>query len=463
MNRVHLIGICGAAMATLAAMLKRDGCEVRGSDEHTYPPMSEFLHREGIATLDGYRAEHITDELDHVVVGNAVSRGNPEVEAVLERRIRYSSLPETIRDRFLWRAQPLVVAGTHGKTTTASMAAWALVEAGLDPSFMIGGIPRNFGAGCRLGAGAPFVIEGDEYDSAFFDKTAKFLKYLPVVAVVNNLEFDHADIYRDLDELRVAFERFVRLVPGNGRLILGADDPAAGRLGMNAPCPVETFGFNEGADWRATGLDTSAKQTSFDLVRRGTVVTRVELPLLGAFNVRNALATIAAVSAIGVDAGVTAAALARFAGVRRRLEVRGVVRGVTVYDDFAHHPSAVRETLAGVRAASPSGRIWALFEPRSATACRRVFQRPFAEALGQADEVIVGAVFRASICDDERLSEAQLVVDLVAGGTRARHLADVSETVSVVAAEARPGDHVVVMSNGAFGGIHQRLLDQLAE
>ena len=462
MTSVHLIGICGTAMATLAAMLKRDGCLVRGSDAHTYPPMSDFLHREGITTLDGYRAEHITDDLDHIVIGNAVSRGNPEVETVLDRRIRYSSLPATIRDRFLWRTRPLVVAGTHGKTTTASMAAWVLVEAGRDPSFMVGGIPRNFDAGYRLGGGEAFVIEGDEYDSAFFDKTAKFLKYLPSVAVVNNLEFDHADIYRDLAELRVAFERFVRLVPGNGRLILGADDPEASRLGLNARCPVETFGLDESADWRATNLETSAGRTSFDLVQSGSLVTRVELPLLGAFNVRNALATIAAGSAMGVDPAGTARALAGFAGVRRRLEVRGVVRGVTVYDDFAHHPSAVRAALAGVRAAAETGRIWALFEPRSATACRRVFQEPFADALGQADEVIIGAVFRASIPDDERLSETQLAADLVAGGTRARHLSDVSETVSVVAAEARPGDHIVVMSNGAFGGIHQRLLDRLA-
>ena len=460
-TKVHLIGICGSAMATLAAMLKQRGFDVHGSDQHSYPPMSEFLGRQGIMPLPGYNAAHIHSELDLVVIGNAVSRGNPEVEAVLEQRIPYRSLPEMVREQFLWRARALVVAGTHGKTTTASMLAWVLVEGGLDPSFMIGGIPRNFEAGYRLGGGEAFVIEGDEYDSAFFDKSAKFLKYLPAVAVVNSIEFDHADIYQDLEELRVAFRRFIRLVPPNGKVLVGADETEAAALAELAMCPVETFGLDDRADWRATAIRQGREQTAFELIHRGTSAARVTLPLLGTFNVRNALATFAAAAAYGLPPSVTADALARFQGVRRRLEIRGVVAGVTVYDDFAHHPSAVRETLSAVRAALTEGRLWAVFEPRSATACRRTFQERFAGALQLADQVVVGAVFR-TLPADERLSEAQLVADLRAAGTAARHEADLDRLVALVADEARSGDQVVIMSNGDFGGIHERLLERLA-
>ena len=461
-TKVHLIGICGTAMATLAAMLKQSGFDVRGSDQHTYPPMGEFLARQGITPLSGYDAAHIQGDLDLVVIGNAVSRGNPEVEAVLERRIPYRSLPEFVRERFLWRARPVVVAGTHGKTTTASMLAWVLVEGGLDPSFMVGGIPRNFEAGYRLGGGDAFVIEGDEYDSAFFDKSAKFLKYLPAVAVVSGIEFDHADIYHDLDELRVAFRRFIRLVPPNGKVLLGADDAEAVALAELAMCPVETFGLDDRADWRAAAIRPGQEKTAFELVHRGTSVARVTLPLLGTFNVRNALATFAAAATYGLAPSVTADALARFQGVRRRLEIRGVVAGVTVYDDFAHHPSAVRETLSAVRAATTGGRLWAIFEPRSATACRRIFQERFADALQLADEVVVGAVFRIALPPDERLSEAQLVADLRTAGTAARHEADIDRLAALVADETRAGDQVVIMSNGDFGGIHARLLERLA-
>ena len=448
-------------MAALAAMLKHHGFEVRGSDQDIYPPMKEFLKSEGINTLAGYKAEHISSDLDLVVIGNAVSRGNPEVEAVLECGIRYCSLPEIIRDQFLWQARPLVLAGTHGKTSTAAMVAWALVSTGCDPSFMIGGIPRNFGAGYRIGGGEIFVIEGDEYDSAFFDKTAKFLKYLPSIAVVNNVEFDHADIYKDLEELRLAFRRFIRLVPRNGYVLLGADDEEALRLAEVALCEVETFGLHERADWRAAELRQTPHEIAFDLIYQGRKLSRVTLPLLGTFNVKNALAAVAATAKAGVDPSVTADALGRFQGVCRRLEVRGVVDGVTVYDDFAHHPSAVRASLSAVRSAVSDGRLWALFEPRSATACRRIFQRAFADALKLADEVIVGRVFRASVPKRERLSESRLVADLEMAGVRARYLPEVSAIADAVSEEAKYGDHVVIMSNGDFGGVHERLLERL--
>ena len=461
MKHVHFIGICGTAMATLAVLLKQRGLDVRGSDEHTYPPMSDVLAAHGIVPLQGFRAEHISGDVDTVVIGNALSRGNPEVEAVLDQRVRYVSLPEIVREEFLWTSRPIVVAGTHGKTTTAFMTAWALAEAGADPSFLIGGVSKNFETSGRLGGGGTFVIEGDEYDSAFFDKTAKFLKYLPEIVVVTGVEFDHADIYRDVDELRVAFTRLIRLVPRTGRALLCADDPEAAALRDVAPCAVETFGVTESADWRAADIRHDATATVFEIIHHGEAVTRMTLPLLGTFNVRNALAATAAAAAVDVRPETTADALSRFLGVRRRLEVRGVARDITVYDDFAHHPTAVRETLLALRATPVEGRIWAVFEPRSATACRRVFQGEFVEALAVADEVVVAAVYRSTLPDAERLSVEQVVADLGARGVSARYLPTVDEVITAVARDARPGDRVVIMSNGDFGGIHLRLLARL--
>jgi UDP-N-acetylmuramate: L-alanyl-gamma-D-glutamyl-meso-diaminopimelate ligase len=488
--RIHLIGVCGTAMGTLAAMLKRHGHDISGSDEHVYPPMSDFLAREGIAVWEGYRDAHVEGPLDLVVIGNAISRGNPELEAVLDRKQRYTSLPAAVRDFFLWGAQSIVVAGTHGKTTTTALAGWLLTDAGLDPTVLVGGIARNFGehgASYRLGRGRAFVIEGDEYDSAYFDKTAKFLKYLPDIAVVNNLEFDHADIYADLEAVRQAFRRLVDLVPRRGLTLVGLDSPEAAALVPLARGRVQTFGLSEGADWRAMDIECGPRAgadvgrasgahrradgdripvpglhaTTFRLVRGGVDLGLVTLPLAGEHNVRNALAAIA----VGVEAGVPldriTDGLSRFLGVKRRLEVVGTRRGVTVYDDFAHHPTAVAETLRAVRRAAPGCRIWAVFEPRSASSCRRVFQADFARAFGDADQVVVASVFRASLPEGERLSEGRLVADLGAAGIPARHLPTVGEIVSAIADEAREGDLVVVMSNGGFGDIHRKLLGAL--
>ena len=462
MTTVHLIGICGTAMATLAAMLKERGYTVRGSDQHVYPPMSDFLAAREIRYQDCFDADHITDDVDLVVIGNAVSRGNPEVEAVLDGKLRYRSLPEMVRDTFLWDRRSIVVAGTHGKTTTASLVSWLLADGDRDPSFLVGGLATNFGSSYRLGQGREFVIEGDEYDSAFFDKTAKFLKYLPDIAVVGNLEFDHADIYADFEAIRSAVEGLVALLPRQGLLVLGADSQGACDIGTGAPCRVTSFGLGVTADWRATAVEPAPDGTSFTVTHRGETVADVRVPLVGEFNVRNALAAFAVASEVGLDPTTIAASVARFEGVGRRLEIRGQERGVTVYDDFAHHPTAVRETLAGVRASNPTRRIWALFEPRSATACRRVFQDTFAGAFSQADEVIIGRVYRSSLPEAERLSETELVAEIGAAGIRARHLIDEGDIVRTVVAEAREGDLVVVMSNGAFGGIHDRLLEALA-
>ena len=468
-THIHLIGICGTAMATLAAMLKRKGFSVRGSDQDVYPPMSDFLAAEGIPTLAGYRPEHISADLDLVVVGNAISRGNPELEEVLDRKIRYCSLPEAIREHFLWGARSVVIAGTHGKTTTTALTGWLLTHGGADPTVLVGGIVRNFGdhgSSYRLGQGREFVIEGDEYDSAFFDKTAKFLKYLPDVAVINNVEFDHADIYPDLDAVTLAFRRLVNLVPRRGLLLIGADSPGARALAGSAVSRVETFGTTDdtGADldWQAHDLEPTCDTTRFKVRRHGAAFGSFEVPLVGTHNVRNALAAIAVAADAGLPVDRIADGLRLFAGVKRRLEVVGVADGVTVYDDFAHHPTAVAETLAALRAANPASRIWAVFEPRSASSCRRIFQDDFARAFAGADEVLIAPVFRSKLPDAERLSIPQLVQELEARGQSARASESIDDIVSVIAREHRFGDLVVLMSNGGFGGIHQKLLQALA-
>jgi len=453
-------------MATLAALLKSRGHDVRGSDQNVYPPMSDFLVEQGITTFSGYAREHITPDIDLIVVGNAISRGNPELETVLEKKVRYCSLPEAIRDHFLWGSRSIVIAGTHGKTTTTSLSAWLLTSGGLDPSLLVGGIALNFGhhgSSYRVGQGRDFVIEGDEYDSAFFDKTAKFLKYLPDVAVIGNIEFDHADIYADLDAVLLAFRRLVNLVPRNGLLLLGGDSPNAHALARLAVSPVETFGLGADATWRADGIRHQDGITSFAVKRRNEVFGRFESPLLGEHNVRNALAAIAVGAHLGLSAPALADGLRSFKGIKRRLETVGVANGVTVVDDFAHHPTAVHETLSALRSGYPGRRVWAVFEPRSASSCRRVFQDDFARAFGQADEVILAAVFRSSLPEAERLDAAQLVADLRDRGRQARHIPEIAAIVDTIVREHRPGDVVVLMSNGAFGGIHGKLLEALNE
>jgi UDP-N-acetylmuramate: L-alanyl-gamma-D-glutamyl-meso-diaminopimelate ligase len=452
-------------MATLAALLKRKGIDVRGSDQDVYPPMSDFLAAEGIRAFAGYRAEQITADLDFVVIGNAVSRGNPEVETVLDRKIRYYSLPEAVREHFLWGARSIVVAGTHGKTTTTALTGWLLTDGGMDPSVLVGGIARNFGEGgssYRLGGGRDFVIEGDEYDSAFFDKTAKFLKYLPDIAVVNNVEFDHADIYPDVDAVVLAFRRLVGLVPRHGLLLAGADSPLAAALAEKACSDVETFGLDESAVWRAHDLEGAGASTRFKLRRGGQPFGEFDVPLVGAHNVRNAVAAIAVATRVGIAPERIAQSLRGFAGVKRRLEVIGVAGGVTIYDDFAHHPTAITETLAGLRAAHPEARIWAVFEPRSASSCRRVFQDAFAAAFGDADEIVLAPVFRSTLPDEVRLSIPRLVDDLRGRGQSARAAGSIDDIVDTIVHEHRPGDLVVLMSNGGFGGVHRKLLQALA-
>ncbi len=366
-----------------------------------------------------------------------------------------------MRNEFLWSARSIVVAGTHGKTTTTSILAWLLTAGGRDPSVIVGGIAANFDGGYRLGGGREFVIEGDEYDSAFFDKTAKFLKYVPDIAIVNNIEFDHADIYADVEAVELAFRRLAVLVPRNGLLLLGADSPRAAALASRAASPVETFGLSADATWQAAELGVSEAGSSFRVRRNGTLFGTFEVPLLGQHNVRNALAAIAVGAAVGLDAHTMGEGLRVFRGVKRRLELRGSVDDIRVYDDFAHHPTAVAETLAALRLAHPDRRLWAIFEPRSASACLKVFQDDFVDAFATADEVVVAPVFRTSLADDRRLSPEELAEGVAARGRSARALGSTAAIVDHVSSHARSGDLIVVMSNGGFDGIHDKLLAAL--
>jgi UDP-N-acetylmuramate: L-alanyl-gamma-D-glutamyl-meso-diaminopimelate ligase len=399
------------------------------------------------------------------VVGNALSRGNPEVEAVLDRKQRMSSLPAMLAEEFIRGRTSLVVAGTHGKTTTTSLLAYVLQRAGKDPSFLIGGVPKDFERSYRLGKGPFFVVEGDEYDCAFFDKRPKFLHYLPDVAVIGNIEYDHADIYPDLAAVQRAFVHLMNIVPRRGLVVAGLETPALRELLPRAHSRVETFGLGEGADWRAVDVRVEGGGWTFRLLRGGRDLGPFALGLGGEHNLRNALAAIAAANAVGVPPEASRDAIASFGGVKRRLEVRGTSRGVTVFDDFAHHPTAVRETLRALRASAPAGpgRLVAVFEPRSYTSRTRVFQEDFARAFQDADQVIVSAAhLPGKVPESQRISERELVRAIAELGRDARFVASVDEIVAGLAAGLREGDRVVVLSNGGFGGIHEKLLEALA-
>ncbi len=460
--KVHLSAVCGTAMASLAGLLRARGDEVSGSDQDVYPPMSTQLEALGIAIRTPYAEANVPPDADLVVIGNALSRGNPEVEVVLERRQRFTSLPALLAEEFLRPRRSLVVAGTHGKTTTTSLLAFLLQQAGLAPSFLVGGVPLDFGCSYALGRGEHFVIEGDEYDCAFFDKRPKFVHYLPNVAVIGNLEHDHADIYPDLAAVKVAFVRLLQVIPRNGLLIAGTESPALCEILGSARCRVETFGLHEDADWRAADIRPDAEGTSFRLVHQGRDEGGLRVQLPGEHNVRNALAAVAAAAAAGVAPAACRPALAAFRGVRRRLERRGVAGGVTVYDDFAHHPTAVAATLAALRAAS-GGRLVAVFEPRSYTSRTKVFQDAFGRAFAGADRVVVAAAYLPGrVPEGQRLSEPALVDAIRQRGTDAVFIPGVDDIVRELAASLRPGDRVVVLSNGGFGGIHAKLLQALS-
>ena len=454
---VHFVGICGTAMASVAAAMQEKGVRVTGSDHNVYPPMSTFLAERKIEVIPAYAEQNLGSKPDLVVIGNAISRGNPEAEYVLDHKLRYCSLPELLKEFFLRGKRSLVVTGTHGKTTTTSLLAWVFEHSGLSPSFLIGGIPNNFGQGARFGESEWFIIEGDEYDTAFFDKRGKFVHYLPEVGIINNLEFDHADIFPNLGAIQTSFSHFIRLIPRNGLLLGNGDDPNLAPLLDVTHCPVKRYGFG----------DNNAVQ-AFN-VRCGPTASEFEIPsfkfhtnLLGEINVRNALAVVACAKHCGLKNHQIQSALDTFKGVKRRMEVRGLARGVTVLDDFGHHPTAIRETLKALRIKYPAQKLWAVFEPRTNTTRRNVFQAELAGAFADADAVVIAQVARLELlAPSERLEPERLLRDLQAAGKEAAYLPDVEAIVSHVAERAQGGDIVCVFSNGGFGGIHTRLLNRL--
>ncbi|MCP9494733.1 MAG: UDP-N-acetylmuramate:L-alanyl-gamma-D-glutamyl-meso-diaminopimelate ligase [Pyrinomonadaceae bacterium MAG19_C2-C3] len=466
----HLIGICGTAMASLAGMLKARGHHVTGSDQNVYPPMSTMLADLNIEVMHGYAPQHLEPAPDIVVIGNAMSRGNVEVEAVLNRRLSFQSQAETVKREFINGKRSLVAAGTHGKTTTTSIAAHVLEVGGVHPGFLVGGVVQNFNSSFRVTDSDYFVIEGDEYDTAYFDKQSKFMHYLPELCIVGNIEFDHADIYPNLDAIKLAFRRLMNLVPGNGRLIAGWDDANvrdvvnnfAGKLHTQ----IETFGLGDDCRWQARDIDFSGEMTRFTVTRDGASWSEIETPLIGEFNVRNCLACIVAASAWGITPEKIKQGLRTFENVKRRMQIRGRERGVTVIDDFAHHPTAVRATLEALRAKQKEGRIVAVFEPRSATSRLKIFQADYARAFTAADIIIIADVFKSqntANTTNELLDTAQLVRDIAASGKPAEMIAEVNDIVRRLVQILRPADTVAIMSNGGFGGIHDKLLAALRE
>jgi UDP-N-acetylmuramate: L-alanyl-gamma-D-glutamyl-meso-diaminopimelate ligase len=461
-KHIHLIGICGAAMASLAGMLQRRGFRVTGSDAAAYPPMSDFLASLDIPVSQPFAVQHLQPPPNLVVVGNAISRGNVELEHVLDQRIPFCSLPQILHDEFLRGKEVLVVAGTHGKTTTTSMLAWIFHTAGLQPSFLIGGIAENFGSSFQLGQGKHFILEGDEYDTAFFDKGPKFLHYFPDSVILTSVEFDHADIYKDLDAVETAFKRLVNLVPRRGRIIAFDTGESLERCLARAFCPVERYGSAANPAWRITDLHLEPGRTAWSVVRDGKPWAEFEYALAGEYNVWNATAAAAMAAGCGISREEISAALKTFKSVKRRLEVRAKVNGITVIDDFAHHPTAIAGTLAALRSNYPGGRLWAILEPRSNTLRRNVLQNELAKSLALADEIVVANVFKSeAIPEAERLDLAAVAAQIQKHGRRARIVPTVDGIVQLVAPELRSGDVVAILSNGGFGGIYEKLPERL--
>jgi UDP-N-acetylmuramate: L-alanyl-gamma-D-glutamyl-meso-diaminopimelate ligase len=461
-KHVHLIGICGTAMASLAGMLAERGFRVTGSDAAAYPPMSDFLQSLGIAVAQPFAVANLNPTPDLVVIGNAISRGNVELEHVLNQRIPFSSLPQLLHDEFLRGKEVLVVAGTHGKTTTTSMLAWIFEAAGTQPSFLIGGIAENFGSSFQLGSGKYFILEGDEYDTAFFDKGPKFLHYFPDAIILTSVEFDHADIYKDLDAVETAFKRLVNLIPRRGRIIAFDKGESIDRCLARAFCPVERYGASSLATWQIADLKFESSSTGWSLLRDGKLWAELEFPLAGEYNVWNASAAAALAADCGISPDAIARALKTLKSVKRRLEVKAEVNGITMIDDFAHHPTAIAATLKALRGRYPGRRLWAILEPRSNTLRRNVFQAELAKSLALADEIVIANVFKSeSIPEAERLDVTGVAAQVVGTGHRARVLADVESIVQLCAPEMRSGDVIAILSNGGFGGIYEKLPQRL--
>jgi len=454
---VHFVGICGTATAAVAAALKDMGLQVTGSDQNVYPPMSTFLAERQVEVMSGYSERNLAHKPDWVVIANAISRGNPEAEFALDHKLRYCSLPELLKEFFIRGKRSIVVAGTHGKTTTTALLTWVFEQNGLNPSFLVGGIPNNLGQGARFTDGEWFIIEGDEYDTAFFDKRSKFVHYLPECAIINNVEFDHADIFPDLASIQKSFNHFIRLIPRNGLLLGNGDDPNLAPLLNVTHCPVKRFGLGDDNAVHAFNVKLAPTASEFEIPS-----FKFHINLVGEFNVRNALAVVACAKHFGLKNHQIQAAFDTFKGIKRRMEVRGIVGGVTVIDDFGHHPTAIRETLRALRLKYPHDKIWAVFEPRTNTTRRNFFQTELAGAFKDADAVVIAQVARLELlAPEERLNPEKLMQDLEAAGKAAAYLPDADAIVAHLTQNAQPGDVVCVFSNGGFGGIHGKLLERL--
>jgi UDP-N-acetylmuramate: L-alanyl-gamma-D-glutamyl-meso-diaminopimelate ligase len=462
-EHIHLSGIAGSAMAPLGGMLAESGYRVTGSDAGVYPPASTLLESCGIKWSEGFSEANLEPQPNLVVIANALPRGNPEVEYVLDQKIPYMSLPQALEEFFLPGRESLVVAGTHGKTTTTSILAWILHVAGRRPNFLIGGLAENFGKSYGLGGGSDFVLEGDEYDTAFFDKGPKFLHYHPDELIITSLEFDHADIYADLSAIELQFRRLVNLVPRRGRIVAWGDDlpetAPVRRVVEKAFCPVETYGLDGTTSWIAGDITHIDDCMKFRIAHLGKEMAKIRLPLAGRHNVLNALAATAIAFGRDVPRDVIEEALSTFRGVRRRLQVQGEPGGIVVVDDFAHHPTAIRATLEAARGRWPGRRLWAAFEPRSNTMRRNTFEGPLADALSKADGIVLGPVNRANLLSDaERLSPERIVALLTAQHRQAAAFLSADAAAEYLVREAKSGDVILVMSNGSFDGLCGKLL-----
>jgi UDP-N-acetylmuramate: L-alanyl-gamma-D-glutamyl-meso-diaminopimelate ligase len=446
-------------MASCAAALKGQGYQVTGSDQGAYPPMSTFLESQGIPISSPYAESNLAHAPDLVVIGNALSRGNPEVEYVLDNKLPYCSLPELLKEFFIRGKRSIVISGTHGKTTTTSLMAWVFESSGLNPSFLIGGVPHNFGYGARFTDSPWIILEGDEYDTAFFDKRSKFIHYLPEIAIINNLEFDHADIFTDLEAIQLSFKRFINIVPRNGLLLVNGDEPNLAPLIKVDHCAIQSFGIENNHDSEATEIQLGKTGSQFDV--HGDTY---QLPMVGQLNIRNALAVIACARHCGIPVEQIQKGLATFTGIKRRLEIRATVNDITIIDDFGHHPTAIKETIDALRVAYPEQRLWVAFEPRSNTTRRNIFQSDLANALSLADGVLISQVARLHLIEeDQRLDPEQLVADIRQQGKPCEYAESADSICAYLAEKTTPGDVVCIFSNGSFDDLHNKLELALAE
>ncbi|MBW2057975.1 MAG: UDP-N-acetylmuramate:L-alanyl-gamma-D-glutamyl-meso-diaminopimelate ligase [Deltaproteobacteria bacterium] len=464
-NHIHFIGICGTGMAAGAVLMKAKGYRVTGSDTGVYPPMSTYLEGEGIGFAIGFDPSNLVPRPDLVVIGNSLSRGNPEIEAVLDLKIPYVSLPELLRKELIRAKRSLVVTGTHGKTTSSSLLAWVLESSGRSPSFFVGGIPLNFARPIRRTEGSEVVLEGDEYDTCFFDKRPKFLHYRPDVMIITNIEFDHADIYRNIHEIETVFASAQQLIPRKGLVVANGDESAVRRALKRTFCPVEWFGLGENVTWRIAEFRPEGEGIAFSLLHKGRLNSRLYLPVMGEHNALNAAAVYIVCHRLGLTSQEIQRGFGTFKGVRRRMEKRGTFRGVTVFDDFAHHPTAIARTISALKAHYPGRPLWAVFEPRTNTTRRNLFQRELAEAFRGARGVLIGEVYRKDRIDPvHRLDPARLARDIEVNLTqRAWYMPEVDEIVAFLSDSVRQGELVVVMSNGGFGGLTDKLVSTLKQ